>query len=138
MSRISDFFNELYGEPHIEREFIEGGLECATRTVHLGHRCGYVAIGRDHPMYGMNDEELDDHVDVDGGVTFAKGNGDIWAIGWDAAHCWHIPDPALVGHPVDRLAYDAMPWECYMVDADMAENETRSLATQLREIGDNR
>lgn len=36
-------FSDYWGDGSIEREFEESGLECCTRTVDFGHRCGYEA-----------------------------------------------------------------------------------------------
>ena len=137
--RISEF----WGDNRTEREFEESGLQCCTRTHELGHRCGYVALPKGHPLFGVNlldlldlDSEALDEVDVDGGVTFAKGTDDMWILGWDAAHCWHIPDPTIMDEWHRRTHEEHPEWSyyeqnSYMVDADMAEKETRSLARQL-------
>ena len=87
-------------------------------------------------MYGLSWEEICDDVQADGGITFAKGDDDIWVIGWDAGHCWHIPDVTIMDEQrmVDCAMYSDMPFDCYMVDADMAERETRNLARQIAEI----
>lgn len=60
---------------------------------HTAHRCGYVAIPKDHPAYNA---EGYDHIeaDVHGGLTFFgkphivdSDCGDVWA-GFDAGHAY--------------------------------------------------
>lgn len=122
---------------HIEREFEECGLMCCTRALGLGHRCGYVAVGPDHPLYGAkwgDDDVLD--LEVDGGITYAETDGGITVLGWDAAHCWHRPDPTIMCEE-RRKWYEEHPellyieQNSYTVDAGMAEEETRRLARQI-------
>lgn len=134
--------SEYWDDGRTEREFEESGLQCCTRAMEIGHRCGYVAVPKGHPMFGKTYDEvydIDPDLRVDGGVTFAQGTGDIWILGWDAGHSWHRRDESImsdayreawgrVGDLLDDLAY-------YMVDADRAEAETRRFARQLAEAG---
>lgn len=134
---------EFFGNYRIEREFEESGLECCTRTHDMGHRCGYVALPKGHPLFGKNWDECYDiapELEVDGGITFANGTDEMWVLGWDAAHGWHKRDWSIVSDRFkesrDRypeLYVDFDP-NGYMVDADMAERETRSFARQLAEM----
>jgi hypothetical protein len=46
----------------VERDFFyrASGLRCVTLLLHVGrnpHRCGYVGIGKDHPLYGAQYNE---------------------------------------------------------------------------------
>ncbi len=125
-----------------EREFTESGLPCCTRTHELGHRCGYVMVREGHPLYGLtlwDDSDALAELEVDGGITFAKGRDGCWILGWDAAHAWHIPDPSIMDEGFRRarglLEPVPAPFPTYMVDADMAEAETRKLARQVAAIG---
>lgn len=145
MSKISKVFHD---PTTIEREFIESGLECCTRIVPQGYRCGYVAIPKGHPLFGMDwENEETEALDVDGGITYGEGDEDIWVLGWDAGHGWHLPDPSLQTELGDYLRMmgeiffapiidmeTVADREKYMVDADMAEAETRKLARQLAEM----
>lgn len=141
MCEPQSFFKEYWQDDRIEREFVESGYQCCTRTNGLGHRCGYVAISKTHPLFGLNDYDIDAFASfsVDGGITFAEGMGDKWIFGWDAAHCWHKPDPSIMDAQF-RKRYEQHPELYYhspdavMVDADMAEFETRKLAIELRVI----
>jgi hypothetical protein len=69
----------------------------------MGYRCGYVKVAPGHPWYGK--DYYDVPADVHGGLTFAEkdvacGNGgpdDGWWLGFDCAHGYDLPDPALPG-----------------------------------------
>ena len=133
--------SEYWNDDRTEREFVEGGLQCCTRTADMGHRCGYVALPKGHPLFGKGWDdcyEIAPELDVDGGVTFAAGTDDMWILGWDAAHSWHRRDWSIASdefralpdkHP--ELHFDFCMEDGYMVDADMAEAETRRFARQL-------
>ena len=138
-------FDEFWGDDRIEREFEESGLQCCTRTVDLGHRCGYVALPKGHPLFGKGWDECYDiapMLDVDGGITFAEGTDDTWILGWDAAHAWHKRDWSIASSEFKELrnkepklcADFGWPGYSYMVDADMAEHETRNFARQLAKL----
>jgi len=136
--------SEFWDDNRTEREFEESGLQCCTRTVDLGHRCGYVALPKGHPLFGKGWDACYDvapELDVDGGITFANGTDDMWILGWDAAHAWHRRDWSIASerlreraqeHP--ELYFDFYMEDGYMVDADMAEAETRRFARQLAEL----
>jgi len=134
--RISEFWSD----DHTEREFEESGLQCCTRTYDMGHRCGYVALPKGHPLFGKDLYECYDmapEIDVDGGITFSDGTGEIWVLGWDAAHSWHLQDPSIMSESYksifERLG-SFHDWFAVIVDADMAERETRKFARQLAEL----
>ena len=44
--------SEYWNDDRTEREFEESGLQCCTRTMDVGHRCGYVALPKSHPLFG--------------------------------------------------------------------------------------
>ena len=133
--------SEFWNDSSIEREFEESGLQCCTRAVGLGHRCGYVALTKEHPLYGKSWETAYDiapDLEVDGGITFAQGTDDMWILGWDAGHSWHRPDPSIASEEHRQFAERRFDYPCdafaIMVDADMAEHETRQFARQLAEL----
>lgn len=129
----SDFWND----GRTEREFEESGLQCCTRTIDMGHRCGYVALPKGHPLFGKDWDACYDvapELNVDGGITFANGTDDTWILGWDAAHCWHRPDPSIMSDNCRAIRERIGSFHdefAVMVDADMAEQETRRFARQL-------
>ena len=129
----SDFWND----GRTEREFEESDLQCCTRTIDMGHRCGYVALPKGHPLFGKDWDACYDvapELNVDGGITFANGTDDTWILGWDAAHCWHRPDPSIMSDNYRAISERIGSFHdefAVMVDADMAEQETRRFARQL-------
>lgn len=138
--------SEYWSDGKTEREFVESGLQCCTRTMDYGHRCGYVALPKGHPLFGKGYNDVYDvasGIEVDGGITFASGTDDMWVLGWDAAHAWHLRDWSIASDKMREIrdrdpelfADFGWPGGSYMVDADMAEEETRSFARQLAAIG---
>ena len=137
--------SEYWNDNRTEREFEESGLQCCTRTMDLGHRCGYVALPKGHPLFGKGWDACYDiapDLEVDGGITFANGTDDMWILGWDAAHAWHRQDWSIASdnfrkraeeYPELYMDFD-WPGDSYMVDADMAERETRHFARQLEKL----
>jgi hypothetical protein len=93
------------------RNVIEGGgqykgYDYLITFIDVGHRCGYIAISPDHPLYSSElyplkktKISIEDLLEVHGGVTFFDTPhlindhkcGDKW-IGFDSGHCWDIPD----------------------------------------------
>jgi hypothetical protein len=54
------------------------------------YRCGYVGVEKDSGYYGVENSDVDEHLNVHGGITFSGHlNGlpeNIWWIGYDCAH----------------------------------------------------
>lgn len=96
----------------------------------MGHLCGYVGVGVDHPLYGRktDDDEII-KLDVHGGVTFAGHDKDdkddgVWWIGFDCAH-----------------AFDVIPYMPIMMlqgakyrDFTYVSGEVEKLARQLQDV----
>ena len=40
----------------IESDFSYRGYRCVTTFTDMGHRCGYVGVSEDHPLYGMTND----------------------------------------------------------------------------------
>lgn len=59
------------------------------KVLSLGsHPCGYVSVPKNHPFYGMSYLEIEDKIEVHGGLTFSgklHGFDGFW-FGWDYAH----------------------------------------------------
>lgn len=51
---------------------------------------GYVALPSTHPFYGLDYDEIDQHVGVHGGLTYSQSyvheNETYWLIGFDTMH----------------------------------------------------
>lgn len=45
----------------IEREFEHAGYKCVVIFGSIGHRCGYVGIPKNHPLYG---KDYSDHLEI--------------------------------------------------------------------------
>lgn len=79
--------------------------------------CGYVRVPDEHKFYGLNDEELNEHLCVHGGVTFS---GELdgfegFYVGFDCGHCGDSP---------------------MVEDEEYTIEECKSLVDQLIEVGD--
>ena len=57
---------------------------------------GYVALPSTHPFYGLDYDEIDEHVNVHGGLTYSKSytheNEMYWLIGFDTMHSSDNPE----------------------------------------------
>lgn len=117
-------------EPTGPVEFEHAGVDCRLQRGPFGAWCGYVAIPRDHPLYGT-DATLDECValDVHGGVTYTGsgiiGNEDKFVIGFDCAHCGDLVPGAIPYDPHHEIYRDV----------DYATAETKKLAEQIAVIG---
>lgn len=84
----------------VEREFEHCRLKCVVVMRDMGHRCGYVGVNKDHPLYGaFYDDETISNLDVHGGITYSSdGSGqypiesDLWWFGFDCAHYMDLND----------------------------------------------
>lgn len=100
---------------------------------HMGFRCGYVRVLKNHPWFGVGYNHIDAH--VHGGLTFA-GHGktcedhkgkDEWWLGFDCANGDDAPDPELPAEskmPLMFSSYGTVRSQEYV------ERECRSLADQ--------
>lgn len=68
------------------------GLDCLIVRNHMGGLCGYVGVQPGHKWHGKQYDELGEHPDVHGGLTFsefcAEGEGVE-----DGPYICHIPEP---------------------------------------------
>jgi hypothetical protein len=76
----------------IEKDWItKAGLRAVVLfNEHGEFRCGYVGVEKDSGYYGIQYNDISEHLSVHGGVTFSGPlNGlpkNIWWIGYDCAH----------------------------------------------------
>ena len=106
----------------VETDFIHVGLRCVVILSSRGHRCGYVGISTDHPLYGVgyrqkikNIHELngkcpEDCFDVHGGITYSNvekdypvENNKLWWFGYDCAHVDDAADINLMDEETKKL-----------------------------------
>lgn len=134
-------------QPIVEADWLTtSGLRAIVVMQELGHRCGYVVISKDHPLYGISNISHDEisSLDVHGGVTcvnYAIGIGpkidDIWYIGFDCAHCFDSPSPEYIAKMIARIPslcrYYEMPGAAHK-SLEFCINECENLAKQLKEI----
>ena len=66
------------------------------KVLSLGpHPCGYVSVPKNHPFYGKKSWDIDDKIEVHGGLTFSgklHGFDGLW-FGWDYAHAGDFTFP---------------------------------------------
>jgi hypothetical protein len=103
----------------------------------LGYRCGYVRVPLGHPWHGKGDWnwEEDASVDIHGGITFAEadvpcdavGSDTHWWLGFDCAHAFDAPDPALL--KLGRTSFYCSSLETVRTQS-FVEAECRSLCRQ--------
>lgn len=128
-------------------EWRHAGLPCLAIRNRLGAWCGYAAVPRSHPYYGMHHEMTD--LDAHGGLTYtglchggichvpAPGEpDDVWWFGFDCAHAFDFT-PALNEIPeivALRAQYHTPPeWEDVYRPLAYVQAETNKLAEQLAE-----
>ena len=68
-----------------ELEWTYKGYKCQAVFLKMGHRTGYVAIPKDHPLYNKIDFESD-LINVHGGITYAQFSDGDYLIGFDFGH----------------------------------------------------
>lgn len=84
-------------------EFEAHGFPCLIVRNKMGALCGYVRVASDHPFHGKNYEEIQDSINVHGGLTYSDHSqnkichtpkpgepDDIFWFGFDCAHAWDL------------------------------------------------
>jgi len=69
----------------------------------LGFRCAYLVVPTDHPWHGLGTDDLG-RCEVHGGVAYAGGDAERWAIGFDTGHGTDVPDVAIAAPEHRRFA----------------------------------
>lgn len=132
-------------------DFVHAGFAClARRRESLGQWCGYVAVPREHPLYGKRYEDADGAVEFHGGLTYSQACAapichvpapgmpdDVWWLGGDFAHCWdYAPGMAARLRQIGiRPAEDALMRNEVYRDLPYVRREIERLAEQLAAIG---
>lgn len=108
------------------------GLPYRLHRNQWGSWCGYVGVFHDHPAYNKDYNDLENDIQVHGGITFAGkvhewGHGNLWWLGFDTGHCndlnlinLHFPD-----FPNQPITYKNKRYTI---------KECRDLAKQLNEM----
>lgn len=96
-------------------------------SLNTGWGCGYVVIPRNSPLYGVNYFELDNHVDVHGGLTFGQQVEYLkdrnWSFPEEITQGWVVGFDS--GHHQDTI----QTWP-----KERVEMETQNLREQLEEL----
>lgn len=92
------------------------------------HLCGYVGVGKDHPLFGKTyDDALD--LEVHGGLTYSDTEDDgIHWFGFDCAHAGDLSPGILTS--LFRAGYNYCRSEEYRT-WDYVKSEVLNLAKQL-------
>ena len=67
----------------IEKDFVVNGYRCVITGNILGHRCGYIEIPKNHPLYGKYYSIIDEVIDIHGGYISVEseiGKGSVFRI----------------------------------------------------------
>lgn len=85
----------------VEKVFDYKEYKCVVVFHEHGHRCGYVGVPKNHPLWGSSYEENIDRFDCHGDLTFNSDERDfernypiasnLYYFGFD---CWHYDDEA--------------------------------------------
>jgi len=87
----------------VEKDFMVDEFRCVIIGQKIGHRCGYIAIPKEHELYGKDYDEID--ISVHGGLTYAsysegeypvKSEKSVYWIGFDCAHYMDGRDLELI------------------------------------------
>lgn len=108
----------------------ETGYECLIMRGIAGQLNGYVVIPKDHPYYGidlLNNEELNDELEVHGGVTYSNFRENEFLIGFDTGHCFDfMPYTELY-----RYIFSIDDSDDRYKNMEYIKNECKKLAHQL-------
>ena len=92
------------------------------------HPCAYVEIPKNHPYYGVNYMDIDDEIEVHGGLTYSSSGilllHDTWVIGWDYAHCCDY-SPYLADSNLKKWTTEEIIEECKRVIVQLKNNGYR-------------
>ena len=134
------------GKYKIEKTLKIDDFECSILGLHLGHRCGYVGLPKEHKYYEKSYREID--VYVHGGLTYdGYSDGKIgisegmWIIGFDCAHWDDGKDLDLIRELNDEKSANIIIElsrtygdDSIVRNTDYVEGEIRSLIEQLNEL----
>ena len=134
----------------LEKEFESNGLKCAVLFMSIGHRCGYVGVPIGHSLFGLQYMDIDNDIDVHGGITYSDKNdnypikdNELWWFGFDCAHHGDAQDyeQAFNYGLISKESYeryqeleDKWPTEGIKRGCGYVESECKLLARQLMKI----
>lgn len=129
----------MFEDHRIERDWFCDGLRCVVVMGTLGHRCGYVGITKEHPLFKVEYSELYNmgiHINVHGGLTYSDmqddypvKSTDTWWFGYDCGHAGDGHDPEAI-LPEYRSTFVSQPGEI-LRSQEFCIEECKSLVKQL-------
>jgi len=122
----------IASEPWI-KVFEAEGLICIIIRNVLMNYCGYVVIPNNHPLYGKPQEEIEDLLEVHGGITHVGSLSwapNLFLIGFDCGHAHDIV-PAMMKY---SPAYIETHQGAVYRDINYVEQEVRKLAKQINDV----
>jgi hypothetical protein len=135
--------NEEAGMYIVEHDEVKDGRRIVVVFTSMGHRCGYVGVTEGHKLHGKGYSDLDNELDVHGGLTYSGHDGNYpvhnedgvwWFVGFDCAHYNDFRDTeAMVKYGFgDRLAgYDIDMPGSYVRSKEYVLEECYRLADQM-------
>lgn len=119
-------------------EFKHAGFDCLIKrgNWHLAW-CGYVAVPKTHPYFGMDYRGIDD-IEVHGGLSYSdkceetichtSDADEVWWLGFDCSHSFDVCPG--INPPLGLMDYGH---NVYMTQHKVMK-ETKHLAEQLKEV----
>lgn len=128
----------------VEEDFEYKGFRCVVVASGMGHRCGYVQIPKGHPYFEKPYEEIDEVVNVHGGLTYGTMSksypveteiSSYW-LGFDCAHYGDARDLELIKEFNSQVyeIYAGMYNEGHLWTADEVCDELKQMVDQLVEV----
>ena len=136
----------------IEKSFIHSNKPCVVIFTQIGHRCGYVAVEKDSPLYGIYYDNLNIkhnyYSDVHGGLIFSDYSElypittkrPLYWFGFDCAHYNDAKDLEASKKYFDQktynqiIEYNSLFQTGAVKTLDFCITECKSLAEQLTEL----
>ena len=131
----------------IEKSFKHSNKQCIVRFTNMGHRCGYVAVEKDSPLYGIDYNDVIrkyySYLNVHGGLTFSdhldifpiRTKGSSYYFGFDCAHYNDAKDfESYKKYFKKELKNDGIFSSGTVRTLDFCIHECKSLAEQLTEL----
>lgn len=110
----------------------QAGLKAQVVATPMGHRCGYVLVPAEHPMFGKHYDDVE--VDVHGGLTYAEAEDGLWCFGYDCAHWDDAKDPEIMSDEQKKVFMNWPDTGGTIKTLDFCVAECESLAKQLGEM----
>lgn len=113
------------------------GLDALILLIRGDHHCGYVGFDKDHILYNVGYQDLEEIIEVHGGLTFSGKQEefkDQWWLGFD---CAHYGDRCLmpeVPSAMKRLLHGNVFRDSVFRDAEYVEKQCENLAYQLSKV----